>query len=144
MRFAQITYDRPDKGFSHVRNVSGGTLSGNHPACLTTTAASLDGHNAVAPASSQVRTLKGVLDKDLADLGYGVVQTYGYRDSVRIFAHGTSVTIAVDSPMGPAAGSNGFSSSGLKDQYGPAVVLEAIGAAICSPGGYAKAFLRCL
>lgn len=142
MRFAQITFDRPDKGFSHIQNVSGGTLSGNHPACLTTTAASLDGHAAVSPATGQVRTFKGIVDRDIKDTNYGLVQCYGYRDSVRIFAHGSSVTIAVDSPMGPAAGSNGVSSSGIKDEYGPGISMEAAGAAVCSGGGYIKGFIR--
>ena len=112
--------------------------------CFTTTSGSTDGYQVVAPATSQVQTFAGIADADIADAAVGLYQCYGYRDSVRIFATGSSQTIAAGIAMGPAASSNGVNSSGLKDFFGPVISMEAIGAAVNSPGGYAKALIKAM
>src|SRR5688572_11664582 len=128
-----------------VKNVAGATLTTGYAASFTTTAASLNGQNVVLPAAGQIQTFAGLSLKDLPDNGVGAVRAYGYVASTFIFACGTSVTNAVGIALGPGvAASNGVNSTGLKDLFAPVIALEAIGAAINSPGGYAKTLVRAL
>lgn len=144
MQFQRVNRTSAEKGFAVCENRSGATVSGNYPVCFTTTSGSTDGYQVVAPATSQVQTFAGIADADIADAAVGLYQCYGYRDSVRIFATGSSQTIAAGIAMGPAASSNGVNSSGLKDFFGPVISMEAIGAAVNSPGGYAKALIKAM
>lgn len=128
-----------------VKNVSGATATTGYAVAYTTTAASLNGANVVLPAASQIATFAGISLADIPDNGVDGVRAYGYVASTFIFAVGSSVTTAVANALGPGvAGSNGVNSTGLKDFFGPVVAMEAIGAAVNSPGGYAKGFVRAL
>lgn len=128
-----------------VKNVAGATITLGYAASFTTTAASLNGANVVLPAASQIATFAGLATHNIPDNTLGKVRAYGYHSSVNIFACGTSVTNAVGIALGPGvAGSNGVNSTGLKDFFGPVIAMEAIGAAVNSPGGYAKGFVRAL
>lgn len=128
-----------------VKNVAGATVTTGYPASYTTTAASLNGANVVLPAASQVATFAGIAISDIPNNGIGRLRAYGYIGSVAIFATGTSGTNAVGIAVGPGvAGSLGVNSTGLKDNLGPVVLAEAVGAAVNSPGGYAKGFVRAL
>ena len=142
MEFQRINRTNAEQAFGVCENRDGATINGNIPVCFTTTAASNAGYEVVTPAAANLQTFAGIADADISDAAVGRYQCYGYRDSVRIYAHGTSVTIAAGVDMGPAAGSDGVSSSGLSDLYGPTISMEAIGALITSPGGWAKAFIR--
>jgi len=144
MEFQRINRTNAEQAFGICENRDGATISGNIPACFTTTSSSNAGYEVVTPAAANVFTFAGIADADILDAAVGRVQTYGYRDSVKVFAHGTSVTIAAGVTMGPAAGSDGVSSTGDIDVYGPVISMEAIGALITSPGGHAKAFIRLL
>ena len=128
-----------------VKNVAGATATTGYAVSYTTTAASLNGANVVLPAASQIATFVGLTLADIPDNGVDAVRASGYVGSGFIFAIGSSVTNAVGIALGPGvAGSNGVNSTGLKDFLGPVVALEAIGAAINSPGGYAKVLVRAL
>lgn len=128
-----------------VKNVAGATITTGYAASFTTTAASLNGFNVVLPAASQIATFAGISLSDLPNNGVGRVRASGFVSSAFIFATGTSGTCAVDIALGPGvAASNGVNSTGLKDFFGPVVSAQAIGAAINSPGGYAKVFVRAL
>jgi hypothetical protein len=143
MQFQTVNRTDTEKGFGVCKNVSGGVISGNYPVCLATTSGSNDGHQVVLPATGAIQTFIGFMDEDAADVQDGCrYQAYGYRDSVRIFATGTSGTNAVGIALGPGAGSAGINSTGVKETFGPVIAMEAIGAAVNSPGGYAKAFIR--
>ena len=142
MQFQRINRSDAETAFGSFKNVSGGTLNANFPVCLATTAGSADGISAAAPGATCNLTLLGVVDENTGNNEYGRFQAYGYRSSVAIFAHGTSVTIAANVAIGPGATSNGFSSTGLKETFGPLVSMEAIGAAVTSAGGYGAAFIR--
>lgn len=144
MIFQRLNRDQAEKFLGVCKNQDGATINENIPVCFTTTASSNAGYEVVTPAAANLFTFAGVADEDISDAGIGLYQCYGYRDSVRIFAHGTSVTIAAGVAMGPAAGSDGVSSTGHKETYGPVVSMEAIGALITSPGGWAKGFIRTL
>ena len=133
----------PTVGFATFTNRSGGTISANYPGCITTTSGSADGTQLVAPAANN-HIFAGIADQDLADATAGRFQTYGYRDSVRIYAVGTSKTCLPGEAMGTAGASNGVNSTGLKSLTGPVLAMEQVGAAICSPGGFAKGYIKAL
>lgn len=144
MQFQRVNRTDAEKAFGICRNASGATISGNYPVCFSTTSGSNNGLDVVAPAAANALTFGGIADADITNTDYGRFQVYGYRDSVRIFATGTSGTNAAGIALGVAAASNGVNSTGLLDTYGPVLSMESIGAAVNSPGGYAKAFLRLL
>lgn len=128
-----------------IHNVAGATITTGYAAALTTTAASLDGAQAVLPAASQIATFVGCAVENIPDNSPGLVRAFGYLASTFIFATGTSVTVGAGVAMGPGvAGSNGVNSTGLLTVLGPVISLAAIGAAINSPGGYAKCLIRAL
>lgn len=129
-----------------VRNVQGATITAGLPACFTNLAASCDGAQAVLPAAGVQRTFAGIAVKTIPNNGIGLVRAYGLLNSVAIFATGISATVAIDEVMGVGvAGSLGVNSTGLQARPGGFVVaLEAVGAAINSPGGYVKGFVRAL
>jgi hypothetical protein len=145
MKIQQINKNTPEHVDIVVTNAAGATITLGYAVALTTTAASVDGNKAVLPAASQIQTFVGIALDDIPDNEVGLVRAYGYAASTFIFAAGTSVTNAVGIALGPGvAGSNGVNSTGLKDLFAPVIALEAIGAAINSPGGYAKTFVRAL
>lgn len=127
-------------------NCAGATITTGFPVCLATGANSNDGIHAVLPATANHKTFFAIALADQpteANTGKpGLGRAYGYCASVRIFAHGSSATIAAGEVMGTGPSSNGVSSTGLLGLLGPIVSMEAIGAAITSPGGYAKGFAR--
>lgn len=125
-----------------VKNVAGATITTGYGAAFTTTASSADGIGVVLPATSNLRSYAGPSLSDLPNNAIGTVRGYGFVNSVFVYPHGTSVTIALGEPMAPAAGSLGHSSSGLVYAFGPLVAMVAAGAAITSPGGYTSAHIR--
>lgn len=129
-----------------VRNVQGATITAGLPVCFTNLAASCDGAQAVLPVATALRTFAGIAIKTIPNNGIGLVRAYGYLGSVAIFATGISATVAIDEVLGVGvAGSLGVNSTGLQARPGGFVVaLEAIGAAVNSPGGYVKGFVRAL
>ena len=146
MQIQGINKSSPPHADIVVTNAAGHTITAGLAVALTTTAASLGGNKAVLPAAGQVATFLGIAIKSIPDNGVsGRVRAYGVVDSVFIFATGTSGTNAIGIAVGPGvAGSNGVNSTGLKDNLGPVILMEAVGAAINSPGGYARALVRAL
>jgi hypothetical protein len=142
MQFQRVNRTNAEQAFGLFKNVSGATILGNYPVAFTTLAASADGHQAVVPATGSLFTFAGIADADVADTEVGLYQCYGFRNSTRIFATGTSQTVATGVLLGPANASNGVNSTGLLETYGPLVSMEAIGAIVNSGGGYAKTFIR--
>lgn len=126
-------------------NVQGATITLGLPICFTNLAASLDGAGAVLPVAGVQRTFGGIALKNTPNNGVGVAIARGLCNSVAIFALGTSATVALDETLGVGvAGSLGVNSTGLTARTGFVVALEAVGAAINSPGGYIKGFVRAL
>lgn len=125
-------------------NAQGATITLGFPVALTTTAASVDGKLAVLPATSNLLTFYGIAIKSVPNNAFGYARAYGYCGSVAIFATGTSVTNAVGIALGPGPASLGVNSTGAISTFGPVIALEAIGAAVNSPGGYARGFVRAM
>lgn len=139
----RINRDDPERIDMMVTNKQGATITTGFAVAFTTTSGSNDGNEAVLPAASNLFTFAGIALFDIPNNeARGRVRAYGFVDSVRIYAHGTSVTIGAGVVMGPAAGSQGVSSTGALDTFGPVIAMEAIGAAVTSPGGWAKGFVR--
>jgi len=130
--------------YGNFTNVDAASITTGFPVCFTTTAASVNGNNAVLPAAANFLTFAGVSTSDVAANGVGRYIAYGYAASVRIFAIGSSVTNAAGIAMGTGAASSGVNSTGHLDTYGPVLSMESIGAAVNSPGGYAKGLLRAM
>lgn len=124
------------------KNVQGATITTGYAVAFTTTASSADGIGAVLPATSNLRSYVGPSLTDVPNNAIGLARGYGFVNSVFVYPHGTSVTIALGEPMAPAAASLGHSSSGLVYAFGPLVTMVAAGAAITSPGGYTSAHVR--
>lgn len=145
MRIQRVNQDDPEVVDLIVTNAAGATITLGYAAAFTTTAASVDGVKVVLPAAANNLTFAGISLKDLPDNAWGPVRAYGLCNSVFVFACGTSVTVGAGVAMGPGvAGSGGVNSTGAVDTFGPVVSLQAIGAAINSPGGYAKGLVRAL
>lgn len=127
-------------------NVQGATITTGLPICYTNLAASVDGAQAVLPVATCQRTFAGICVRTTPNNGVGIAVARGLVNSVAVFATGSSATVAQDEIMGVGvAGSLGVNSTGLLTRPGGFVVaLEAAGAAICSPGGYIKGFVRAL
>lgn len=93
-----------EKVFINVKNVEGATITTGLPVAYAQ-GTSMDGVSAVvANAAADYPGFIGVAVKDIANNDYGQVQIAGYVDSVLISNVGSSVTIAVGSPLVPAAG----------------------------------------
>jgi len=143
MEFQRVNRTQAEQAFGVCENRDGATIQLGAPVCFTTTASSNNGYEVVSPAAGNLFTFAGVADADIVDAAVGRYQPYGYRDSVRIFAHGTSVTIAAGVEMGTNSASDGVSSTGnIHANFGPLVSMEAIGALVTSPGGWGKAWIR--
>lgn len=112
-------------------------------AASSLTAASIDGNAAATPKVFNNRLFYGPSLQDTPNNSIGLARLYGMANSVFVFAHGTSVTVGAGEPAGPGVvNSYGVSSAGLKDGFGPLVLIDTAGAAVCSPGGYVRGFVR--
>jgi hypothetical protein len=145
MQIPRLNYDKPENIDIVVTNASGATITLGHAVSYTTTANSADGVQVVSPATSNLRSFAGIALENIPNTAVGKVRVYGYVASIHVYATGTSGTTALGEALGPGvAGSLGVNSTGLKHDFGPVLTFEAIGAAINSPGGYVKGFVRTL
>lgn len=131
--------------YGNFTNVSGAVITTGYAVAYTTTAASLNGNNAVSPALANITTFAGLSDKDTPDTQTGRYIAYGYAASVYIYSTGTAVTTNVGDAMGPGvAGSLGVNSTGLTETLGPVVAMETVASAVNNGGGYIRGFVRAM
>ena len=123
-------------------NVQGATITTGFPISWTTTAASVDGISAVLPAANNLLTFAGISLSDVPNNGVGLARSWGLCSSVAIFATGTSGSVAAGVALGPGSASLGVNSTGNITLFGPVLNLVSYGAAVNSPGGYTKGFVR--
>lgn len=101
MLFKRLNRDGAENVFRSVLNVEGATMTLGLPASLVNT--STDGVSAViANAAGDFPGFIGIAVKDIANNDYGLVQINGLVNSILLSAAGTSITIAVNSPLVPA------------------------------------------
>lgn len=124
------------------QNVSSGTLLGNTLVCWEGVIASTAsyGNAFMQPITSNLTLFAGVLDADVATMGYGLIQCYGARASIAANP-ATDVSIsAAGLILGPLAGSVSGQSHGKSFQFGPIVLFENN----ISGTGFYRGFIRAL
>lgn len=138
-----LNYNDPEYVDVVFTNVNGATITLGGAVGVCSTAASLDGNQAVY--ASATMPFLGVALANTPVNAVGMARAYGFVNSVFVFAVGSSATTGVGEPIGPGVGASlGFNSTGIKTTLHPVTALDAAGAAICSPGGYVRGFVRAL
>lgn len=144
MQIQSINRTDSDKVFVSYRNMSGGAINANAAVCfdLGTT---IDGVSAIAPASGSFLGWAGIADKDVANTGYSIAQTYGYRDSILISHEGTSITVTAGNALHLVNGQFGLSTSTVEglSACGFRYVMNATTTTI-SAAAYVSGIIRCI
>ena len=103
MLFQQPSRTDAAKVFAAVKNNSGATMTANYPAFWDVEMSTPDGVSVTnSGTSTTLQSFAGVVDADIANAGFGLVQTYGYRASARILSS-TGSSVAGDN-IGPTTG----------------------------------------
>lgn len=144
MLLQRVNRTDAEKIFVSYRNMSGGTISANEGVCfdLGTT---VDGISSVAPVAASFLGWIGIADKDVADTGYSIAQTWGYRDSVLLSHEGTSVTVTIGDALHLVTGQSGLNTSTAQalSTMGGRTVLVATTQTL-SALAYTDGIIRCL
>ena len=130
-----------EKVFVSGQNVSSGTIIGNGPVCWegVIAATASYGNAFMSPITSNLSLLAGVLDADVATMGYGLIQAYGFRASIAAFISNVSHSCA-GYVLGPIAANGSFQSQGKSFQFGPVMVFDNA----ASGETYLRGFIRAL
>ncbi len=103
MQIQTANKDNAERVFISIKNVEGATITTGLPVAFAQ-GVSNDGKSVViANAAGDYPGFIGVAVRDIANNDFGQVQTSGFIDSVLISNVGSSLTIAVGSPLVPAA-----------------------------------------
>lgn len=119
------------------------TLLGNQAACLDFRAATASYGNAVcSPITSNLGLFVGIVDADIAAGAFGLIQTYGARQSVNVNVGGSSIS-AAGLVVGPGAALSSLQSlgAGKSWQLGPVIVMDND---VSGTTAYVRAFIRLL
>ena len=91
MLFKRVSRANAETAFIVAKNVSGSTMTAGYPAVFDV-GASVDGVRVTRASATDVQAFAGVADSDIANNEYGLLQVYGYRSSIAIYAStGSSV-----------------------------------------------------
>ncbi len=143
MIFKRISRTNPEVVFAVVKNVSGSTITAGY-GCVFDVGASADGVRVTQASSTDLQAFAGVADSDIANNDFGLVQVYGFRDTVQIYssagssAAGDELTVVADQwGLTPQATSGDSKSFGF--------LCEAVaGSSSSQYATTAKAFIRAL
>lgn len=142
MLFKRVSRTAAEQIFIVVQNVSGSTMTAGY-SCVFDTGASVNGVRVTKASATDVQAFAGVADADIASTAYGLIQVYGYRSSIYIYAStgssatGDNLTCVAHWGMTPAT------SAGTAKAFG--FLCEAITASASSQfATTAKAFIRAL
>jgi hypothetical protein len=164
MWMQQVNKDDPERVWLNITNRDGQTisahfpvfkfLSGRNTASVSTNEGASRGATSGGFVADAAGSLIGLAYEDIANNARGVVQVYGYHESVLVMRRDTSVTVVPGHSLGPGnmavAASVGFASTGnVNHPYGPVVALDTVTATMHSLGtigaNYANhVFIRCL
>ena len=97
MLFKRISRTNAETIFIVVKNVSGSTLTAGY-ACVFDVGASVDGVRVTQVTSEDLAAFAGLAHADIANNAFGLVQSYGYRASGRIWYSSTARTAG--NPLG--------------------------------------------
>ena len=145
MLFKRVSRSTAEKVFMVVQNVSGSTATAGY-ALVFDVGASVDGVRVTQASATDLQAFAGVADSDIANNDYGLVQVYGYRSSVRIYAS-TGSSVSGDNLVVVAGGAHwGLTPAtvlGTSKAFG--FLCEAVTASTSSQfATTAKGFLRAL
>jgi len=146
MQLQTVNRTDAEKIFGSFTNVAGATITTGQAVCMTNLVASLDGNQAVQPATGVLHLFMGLTVADVADNAVGRYQCYGYNGSVFYFSEATSVSLAVGQHVfGPGNASLGVGATGLSTYpAGCVMMLASIGAVVRSGTGYTQGFIRAM
>ena len=143
MLFKRISRTDAEKIYIVVYNASGSTITQGYGCCFDV-GASVDGVRVTKCETTDMQAFAGVADSNIASTAYGLVQVYGYRSAVSIFAStGSSATGDNLVVVGDRWGLTPATSVGTAKAFG--FLCEAITASSSSQfETKAKAFIRAL
>lgn len=143
MLFKRISRTDAEKIYIVVQNVCGSTITQGYGCCFDV-GASVDGVRVTKCETTDMQAFAGVADSDIANNAYGLVQVYGYRSAVSIYAStGSSATGDNLTVVGDQWGLTPATSVGTSKAFG--FLCEAISASSSSQyNTKAKAFIRAL
>lgn len=129
--------------FIVVQNVSGSTATKGYSVCFDV-GANVNGVRVTKCETTDMQAFAGVVDADIANNGYGLIQVYGYRAAVSIYAStGSSVAGDLLTVVGDQWGLTPATTTGASKAFG--FLCEAISASSSSQyNTKAKAFIRAL
>lgn len=142
MLFKRVSRTAAEQVFIVAQNVSGSTVTAGY-AVVFDVGSSVNGVRVTKASATDLQAFAGVADADIANSAYGLIQVYGYRSSIYIYAStgssatGDNLTAVAQWGMTPATG------AGTAKAFG--FLCEAITAS--SSSQYfttAKAFIRAL
>jgi hypothetical protein len=84
MLFKRISRTAPEQVFVVVQNVHGGTATAGYWVAWDTS--SPDGVRVSQQGAATLGACAGVVDSDIAQNGFGLIQVYGYRASAYIYS----------------------------------------------------------
>lgn len=125
MLLQQLNRTDAEKVFVIGQNVSSGTIIGNGPVCWegVIAATASYGNAFMSPITSNLSLFAGILDADVATMGFGLIQAYGARVSIAAFISNVSHSCA-GYVLGPVAANGSMQSQGKSFQFGPVVVFD--------------------
>lgn len=148
MQIQQVNRVDAEKVFILIKNVDGsGSITTGMGAQLTQLAASFDGIGAVKVAAALYNGFLGVAVQDIAINSFGLVQNWGYCNSVQVSGVGTSLSIQVGNYLIPGAVAGQFFSS-LTDQALSTLLyrysINAVATMVSANPSFTSAFIRAL
>jgi hypothetical protein len=143
MLFKRISRTSAETAFIVVQNVSGSTATAGYSVCFDV-GASVNGVRVTKCETTDMQAYAGVVDADIANSAYGLVQVYGYRSSIYIYAStGTSATGDNLTVVGDQWGVTPATGVGTSKAFG--FLCEQVTASSSSQfNTTAKAFIRAL
>ena len=143
MLFKRATRTSAETGFAVVQNVSGSTATSGY-GVVWDVGANADGVRVTQASATDLSAFAGIVDSDIADNAYGLVQVYGYRSSISIYSS-TGASVAGDC-FGPAAGQWGVTpaTTGTTTQGFGFICAAVAGSASSQYNTTADAFIRAL
>lgn len=109
MLFQRVNRSDAEKIFIVALNVSGSTMTAGY-ACVFDVGASTDGVRVTKAQAATLQAFAGLVDSDIANSAYGLVQIYGYRASGYLYsstgssAAGDNLTCVAQWGLTPATG----------------------------------------
>ena len=102
MIFQRVNRTDPERVFVVMRNNEGAAMIKDQTCQLELASASIDGVRVRDMDTANEWAFMGIVDAQIADGAYGLIQIYGYRSTSIVFQTGTSVATGV--PLAPSAG----------------------------------------